>query len=100
MDRLGKSEKLKVMTGLELNAETVKSANVKYGGKGVKFYEINIEDDSFCDNLEKIAQEEGVESYNIINLSMILLHVKAPYKILKTLRKFLSPDGVIAVATE
>ncbi len=97
MDRLGKSEKLKVMTGLELNAETVKSANAKYGGKGVKFYEINIEDDSFCDNLEKIAQEEGVESYNVINLSMILLHVKAPYKILKTLRKFLSPDGVIVI---
>ena len=38
-----------------------------------------------------------IESFNVINISMVLLHLKNPYRLLKTLRQFLQKGGYIII---
>ena len=38
-----------------------------------------------------------IESFNVIHISMLLLHLKKPFNLLKVVRKYLSKDGVLFI---
>lgn len=97
MDRLGFSDKVKKIVGLEYDGTTVDAANEKYGGERVKFYKCNVEAEDFAETLEEIMHDAGVESFDVINASMLLLHLKSPFRVLKAVRRALSPDGTIII---
>jgi len=98
MDRLGKSGKIAKLIGLEYDEKSVQAANEKYGAENkIAFYKVNLESEDFVWELEEIVEAQGIEKFNVINLSMILLHLKSPYKLLKNIRKFLSDDGVLII---
>lgn len=98
MDRIGNCEKLDRLIGLEYDKKSVEAANQKYGEENrIAFYEMNLEDEEFADQLEEIVEQQDFIKFNIINISMVLLHLKSPYKLLKTLRKFLSEDGTVII---
>lgn len=98
MDRLGKSEKVEKIIGLEYDETSVQKANEKFGVKDkISFYKVDVESEEFISRLEEIIEKENIEKFNVINISMVLLHLKAPYKLLKNLRKFLSYDGILIV---
>lgn len=99
MDRLGKSENLEKLIGLEYDKGAVDEANEKFalGNDKLSFYEINVEDEELEEMLENIIEEQSINNFNIINISMLLLHLKSPFRLLKTLRKFLSSDGIVII---
>ncbi len=98
MDRLGSSDNLERLIGLEYDEKSVQIANDKYGKNNkVVFYKVDLEDDNFTFELENIIDEQGIDRFNVINISMVLLHLKAPYKLLKNLRKFLTDDGIVII---
>lgn len=98
MDRLGNSSNLENLIGLEYDGKSVQAANEKYGTENkVAFYKLNLEDEDFVSELEEIVDKQRVEKFNIINISMVLLHLKSPYKLLKNIRKFLSDDGIVII---
>ena len=98
MDRLGNSSNLEKLIGLEYDEKSVQVANEKYGVENkIVFYKLNLEDEDFVSELEEIVDKQCVEKFNIINISMVLLHIKSPYKLLKNIRKFLSDDGIVII---
>ena len=98
MDRIGKNEKVKLLVGLEYDAESVDRANEKYGVKGkIEFYKQNVEAEDLEDNLAEILENLGVEKFNVINISMVLLHLKNPYRMLKSVRHFLQKGGMVVI---
>ena len=98
MDRIANCDKLDKLIGLEYDGKSVQAANEKYGLENkIAFYEIDLEDEDFSDKLEEIVEGQNVKKFNVINISMVLLHLKSPYKLLKTLRKFLTDDGTVIV---
>lgn len=98
MDRLGNAPNLQQVIGLEYDRRTVEAANNTYGATGkAKFFDVNAEDTDFCEKVRSIMDEKGIKSFNVINISMLLLHLKAPYKLLKNLRQFLSADGTMII---
>lgn len=98
MDRLGSSDNVSMVIGLEFDAGSVDAANSKYGGEGkARFYTADVESSDFADLLDKIVADNGIESFNVINISMLLLHLKTPYQLLKKLRKYLSSDGTLII---
>lgn len=98
MDRIGRSEKVRLMVGFEYDTESVELANKKYGVKGkIEFYEQNVEAEDLEDNLTEILDNLGVEKFNVINISMVLLHIKNPYRLLKRLRRFLQKGGMVVI---
>ena len=98
MDRLGASEKLEKLIGIEFDEKSVEYANAAYGLEGkISFHRLDLESESFYDDLRDIMDKCGVGSFNVINLSMTLLHLKSPYRLLKKLRSVLDGDGTVIV---
>ena len=98
MDRLGRHEKLEKLIGIEYSEEVVKAANDAYGEENrIAFYNVDAESQQFPARIKEIMAEQGIEGFNVINISMLLLHLKTPYKLLKNLRQFLTRDGIIVI---
>lgn len=98
MDRLGCGENIEKLIGLEIDAQSVQVANERFGKDNkIVFYQMDLESEDFASELEDIVTEQGVDKFNVINISMVLLHLRSPYKLLKSLRKFLSDDGVLVI---
>ena len=98
MDRLGSDDKTRILIGIEYDEESVKIANDKYGVSGkIEFFSRNVEDEDFKESLTDIMEQTETGSFNVINVSMVLLHLKSPYKLLKTLRSVLSDDGLLII---
>ena len=98
MDRLGTSENLEKLIGIEFDEKAVRYSNDTYGQEGkIEFYRLDAEADTFGDDLQEIMDSHGIKAFNVINLSMILLHLKTPYKLLNKLRAVLAKDGTIIV---
>jgi len=97
MARLGDKQEVQKIIGLEYDQKTVNLANKEFGaGKG-KFYQCDLENDNLANFIESVMKKNKIQSFDIINLSMILLHLKNPYTIMRTLRKFLSFDGLLYI---
>ncbi len=98
MNRLGNGSNVEKLVGLEYNEDVVKSANETYGVPGkIQFFNIDIESSKFCNQLKEIMDEQGITGFNVINISMVLLHLKTPYKLLKNIRQFLTKDGLLVI---
>ena len=97
-DRIVKRGKIDKVIGLEYDKGFVDSSNAKYGVEGkIKFFEQNVEDEDFGEKLEEYMEEMGVDDFNVVNISMLILHLKSPYKMLKTVRKYLSKGATVIV---
>lgn len=98
MDRIGDSPKTAKLIGLEYDPDSVAESNAKYGKPGViAFFQSNVEADDFAVQLESIMEQMGISKFNIINISMLLLHLKSPYRLLRTIRKYLAPGGRVII---
>lgn len=97
MNRMGLKDNVSLVVGLEYDQNIVEKANEKYNQNNAYFYQVNVEDDILSEKIEEILLEHNIEKFNVINLSMIILHLKNPFKLLKTIRKYLSNDGSIII---
>ena len=98
MSRLGSSPNVSKIIGIEINSDTVAKANEKYSGNGLCFfYECDVEGEDFSSKLNSILDEHSISGFDIINLNLVLLHLKNPFILLKKLRRFLNPGGQIIV---
>ena len=61
------------------------------------FYVGNCVSDEFDDLLYRIEEELDIDGFDIINLSMVLLHIKEPHILLDTLRSHLNEGGRIII---
>lgn len=98
MDRLGNCDRIEKLIGIEYDESSVTIANDKYGVENkIAFYKLDLEAEEFVAGLEDICEKQHIEKFNVINISMVLLHLKSPYKVLKNLRRFLADDGVVII---
>lgn len=98
MDRIGRDEKVSKILGIEYDEQCVVYANKTYGVEdNISFYQSDIESDEFVEKLKHAMQEQNIEKFNFVNISMLLLHLKSPHKLLKSIRKFIEPGGTILI---
>lgn len=98
IDRFGNAESLEKIMGLEFDEKIVDEANKKYKIPGkIHFYNANVEANDFEEKLKNYMLEMKIESFNVIHISMLLLHLKKPFNLLKVVRKYLSKDGVLFI---
>lgn len=84
------------MLGVDCNEGAIQSAIANFGAENVEFRLCDLESDDLCGVLEDFCSKRGVK-FDLINLSMILLHLKDPLKVLKTARKFAAKDAAVIV---
>ncbi len=92
-------DNIKKVIGLEFNRDLTQKATEKYGSNRFSFYECDVDSEDFAEKLSGIMIENNIESFDIVYLSFVLMHLKNPKSTLKVLKKFMSSDGVL-VAVE
>ena len=63
----------------------------------IKFHKLDVNKDDIAETLAECLRESAIESFGFLNLTMALLDLKSPYKVLKQIRNFLSEDAVVYV---
>lgn len=62
-----------------------------------KFFQADCEADDFEQRLCRIKEELGIEAFDVINISMLLLHIQSPNVVMDILENHLSEDGCMIV---
>jgi SAM-dependent methyltransferase len=76
------------------------NAALEYGREmfpDAHFYHLDCETEDFSDQLTSIEDELGIDGFDYINISMLLLHLHRPSELLDTLSNHLAEDGQIIV---
>ena len=62
-----------------------------------RFCVMDLEGDSFAEDLRGWMDSEGIERFDVINCSMVLMHLLNPTRVLRSLRPFLAGGGTLIV---
>lgn len=83
--------------GVDRSSRQIASAKAKHTNHRYHFFEADIEDDSLEEKLNQEMKIKSIEKFDIINISMVLLHLDDPIRLLTRLHKFLADDGHIII---
>lgn len=90
-------ENITQVIGLEYHNDLAVQAQKSYGNDSFAFYQCDVEDSDFAEQLSLLMEQNGVEAFDIIHISFVLMHLKNPIKLLAVLRRFLSVGGQLIV---
>lgn len=96
-ERFSGRDNFSLAIGVDCEQAAIDAARQKYENDRCKFYCLDVESPSFEDDLEVVCEKEGVEKFDVINISMLLLHLKQPNVLLRKLRHFLASGGKIII---
>ena len=85
------------LIGIEKDPDKAREAEEKYSSDTNFFYSKDVEDSDFSDELNEIMSSRQIAQFDIINISMLLLHLKSECSLLRKLRRILKPNGIIIV---
>ena len=94
---LPKFDNIDRLVGLEKNENCVDEANANYGSDRVQFFAVDVESHDFERQLKNIMKQCNVNSFDLINITSLLLLLKHPDTFLKSISQFLSKDGEIFI---
>ena len=96
MERFDRPEVSRVM-GLEYNEALARWAHGRHGGEVFSFHPCDLESPSFARELSALMEQAGIEAFDVIYASFVLMHLRDPQTVLKTLRPFLAPGGCLLI---
>lgn len=97
MDRLGRRKNLGMLLGIDYDRSCVDAANSAYGSDKIAFRQGDLESDSIENVIRAFLDEKGIAGFNVINLSMVILHLQNPQKLLRIVRKFAVKNAMVII---
>lgn len=83
--------------GLEYNEALAAQAQARYGGGRFAFYAFDVEAPSLARRLRLVMDREGVDGFDVIYLSFVLVNLRNAPALLAALRRFLRADGTLVI---
>lgn len=83
--------------GMDRSDKQITIAKQKYSLDNYHFFTQDVTSDDFETSLQAYMEEANVSSFDIINISMLLLHLKEPVKLLSILKKYISENGTVII---
>lgn len=93
MNRLGARDNVEIIIGIDINEGAITAANSHYKGTKGYFYQLDIESPNFISELKTIMRIHKIEKFDLINMSMLLLHIENPQRIIREVQKILVDGG-------
>ena len=62
-----------------------------------RFLTLDVEQEDFTSLIRPVMKEEGISGFDVINCSMVVLHMQNPVGALSRLRTLLAPNGTVVV---
>lgn len=90
-------DNVKMVLGLDYASEAVQKARNRYGSDKFCFEAGNVEDEGFENRLDDLINQYNIEAFDIVHLSLVVLHLKNPVSLFGLLRKYLKKDGRIVI---
>ena len=97
IDRLQRFTKQFTLLGIDRNEVNINLAKEKYQKDNINFLQIDLESSDFMDELIDGMDNLGIEKFDVINFSMVLLHIQNVGRTLRKFRRLLKDDGYIVV---
>jgi len=97
MARLGERAEVDKIIGVEYDKSFVDKCNADYAGGKAKFYQVDVESETFEDDMLEIMDENGIEKFDWINILAVMSHLKSPYQLLRNVRKLCKRGAVIFI---
>lgn len=83
--------------GIDRDSDCIQSANKNYSNDNIHFYCNDIENRTFNSFLNEIENKLNIECFDLVNLSMILLHTEKPYQLLKIIRSHINENSILFI---
>ncbi|MBR3315932.1 MAG: TIR domain-containing protein [Atopobiaceae bacterium] len=97
-DRLGFRAEVSSILGVDANSIMLAKARERFSSDArYTFLEADLEDRSLQRLLKDYLVQHNLEGFDFINISMVLLHLKNPYVVLRSIRPLLNKGGSIFV---
>ena len=95
--RLKRPEAEKVLC-LSYNAQMVQEGNDIYGkDDSIRFYHYDVTSDDLNKVLQAAMKDMGIQKFDFVNLTMAVMDLENPFKVIKTIRNYLNPNAVAYV---
>lgn len=91
------TEAVSKVIGLEYNEGLAKKARKLYGNEKFSFYSMDVESSDFSRQMKIKMKEKEIESFDVIYLSLVLLHLTDVKKVLEAVCTLLREDGQIVI---
>lgn len=91
------NEAVSKVIGLEYNEELVEEAQKLYGNDRFSFCSMNVEASDFPKKMEALMKEKEIESFDVIYMSLVLMHLSDIRNVLEVTGSFLKEGGQIVI---
>ena len=86
--------------GLEFSEPLALQAQAAYGDGRFRFCQSDADAEDFAKRLDALMAEQGIDAFDVVYLSFVLSHLRAPRRLLAHLRTRMRPGGtLVAVET-
>ncbi len=97
MDRLGSRAEVSRILGIDIDQGAVKVASSRYQSERIEFKCCDCESAGLEAILEGYLDENKITGFDFVNISLVILHLEKPFKVLKTIRKFLNKNASVFI---
>ena len=97
ISRFGERNNLEFILGLDCNSEVIARADKQYANEKIKFEQCDLEGEDFEEKLGELVLKYGISDFNVVNISMLILHLQDPLKMLRIVRKSMKKGAKIII---
>lgn len=90
-------DSISCVIGVEYNKDLAIIAREEYGKGKFSFYHCDVESDVFLRMIHSVMEEKHIDGFDIIYLSLVLMHLSDVKKLLVKLHDILKPDGKLFI---
>ena len=90
-------DNVKKVLALDYAAEAVAKAKANCGSEKFCFEMGNVEDADFEDRLIDLMKKHDIEAFDVVHLSLVVLHLKNPVNLFTLLRRYIKKGGRIVI---
>ena len=90
-------DNVKKVLALDYATEAVAKAKANCGSEKFCFEMGNVEDQDFECRLADLMKKHDIEAFDVVHLSLVVLHLKNPVNLFTLLRRYIKKDGRIVI---
>ena len=90
-------DNVRKVLALDSAPEAVSKAKANCGNEKFCFEMGNVEDADFEDRLIDLMKKYDIETFDVVHLSLVVLHLKDPVRVLSILKKYIGKGGRIVI---
>lgn len=95
INRFSTDSRITKIVGIDIDPTAISIASANYP-QGI-FAVMDVEAEDFKRSMQKLMADNNIEKFDLISISMVILHLERPYKFLNQVKSFLAKNGALFI---